>query len=125
MVDLGDKGKLTSGAICGLDGGVWAKSANFPPATVEQLVYLISGYTGEQQFAQLQAQSPVLGDIKFFIIDSDLENGIIRGKCNNGGFCVKRTNQCVVIGIHMTPMAPADGNQVVENLANYLIDNNY
>lgn len=37
MVDLPHGGKLTSAAIVGTDGGVWAQSPNFPAVTPEQV----------------------------------------------------------------------------------------
>ena len=37
MVDLPHGGKLTSAAIVGQDGGVWAQSPSFPTVTPEQV----------------------------------------------------------------------------------------
>jgi hypothetical protein len=37
MVDLPHGGKLSSAAIVGQDGGIWAQSAGFPAVTPEQV----------------------------------------------------------------------------------------
>ena len=39
MVDLPHGGKLSSAAIVGQDGGVWAQSPDFPAVTPEQVSY--------------------------------------------------------------------------------------
>lgn len=44
MVDLPNGGKLTSAAIFGQDGGVWAQSPNFPALSADQVKVLMTGY---------------------------------------------------------------------------------
>jgi profilin len=124
MCGLKSGGQLTSGAIVGLDGGIWAQSARFPAATVEQLKYLVAGFNGDAGLAQLQGTSPVLGDDKYFVIQSEA-GVVIRGKCGKTGMCAKRTNQALVIGIWEDPVPAAESDSVIEALADYLIEQGF
>ncbi len=50
---------------------------------------------------------------------------VIRGKSAGGGCCIKKTNTALVIGIYESPAQPGDVNVVVENLGDYLAQQQY
>lgn len=59
-----------------------------------------------------------LGGVKYLSISPD--PAVIRGKKGQDGVTVKKTVSALVIGIYGEGVQPADGNVVVENLADYL-----
>lgn len=45
---------------------------------------------------------------------------VLRGRCEGSGVCIKRTNTALVIGTYDPPVVPGDVNVIVENLGDYL-----
>lgn len=50
---------------------------------------------------------------------------VIRGKTTDGGCCIKKTNTALVIGIYESPTQAGDVNVLVENLGEYLAQQQY
>eukprot|EP00798_Chlamydomonas_sp_ICE-L_P007457 gene7457-598_t len=110
---------LTSAAILGLEGGVWAQNDKFPAVTQEQILGMVAVLGGNNP------GSFMIGDIKFMVLGSDDPETKLRGKCTGGGCSVSKTSLGLVVGIWNEPVTAGQCNQVVETLAQYLIDNNY
>ncbi|KAK6140897.1 hypothetical protein DH2020_025359 [Rehmannia glutinosa] len=96
-----DGNHLTSAAIIGHDGVVWAQSANFPRKACSHGLtsgwHKVYGNPGEP-------------------------GAVIRGKKGAGGITVKKTNLALLIGIYDEPMTPGQCNMVVERIGDYLIE---
>jgi profilin len=61
-----------------------------------------------------------LGGVKYLAISTLPE--VIRGKKGQEGVTISKTNSALVIGIYGEGVQPADGNLLVEKLADYLIN---
>ncbi|EIE23052.1 Profilin/allergen [Coccomyxa subellipsoidea C-169] len=115
MCELPNGGTLKSAAIVGLDGGVWAQSADFPALGDDEVAKIVKGFTDPSVLA---TGGLYLGGVKYLSISPD--PAVIRGKKGQDGVTVKKTVSALVIGIYGEGVQPADGNIVVENLADYL-----
>eukprot|EP00246_Nothoceros_aenigmaticus_P001605 TRINITY_DN12100_c0_g1_i1.p1 TRINITY_DN12100_c0_g1~~TRINITY_DN12100_c0_g1_i1.p1 ORF type:complete len:137 (+),score=16.25 TRINITY_DN12100_c0_g1_i1:214-624(+) len=122
LSDLGRGQQLSSAAIIGQDGTVWAQSETFPATKPGEIEALVKALVDPDVGVPALAQSGLfLGGIKYMVIQG--EAGIvIRGKKGTGGVCVKRTNSAVIIGIYDEPVTPGECNVVVERLGDYLLD---
>ncbi|KAF3659859.1 Cell division control protein 2 -like protein [Capsicum annuum] len=94
--------RLTSAAIIGQDGSVWAQSATFPQFKPEEITAIMN------DFAEPGTLAPTglyLGGTKYMVIQGEA-GAVIRGKKGPGGITVKKTNQALIIGIYDEPMTP-------------------
>lgn len=121
MVELSGGRSLSSGAIIGLDGGVWAKSADFPEVSPEEMDALTTGFSDP---STLEEKGIVLNGVKYFTIQGE-RGTVIRGKKGEAGLTIKKTNKAMVVGIYGSGVAPGECNVAVENLADYLIEQDY
>ncbi|KMZ59291.1 Profilin-6 [Zostera marina] len=109
---------LTSAAILGHDGSVWAQSESFPQFKDQEIIDIM------KEFDEPGSLAPVglhLGGVKYLMIQGD-PGEVIRGKKGSGGACVKKTGQALLIGIYNEPMTPGQCNLIVEKLGDYLIE---
>lgn len=91
MVDLPHGGKLTSAAILGQDGGVWAQSPDFPAVTTDQVAAIMKGFESIEKVGHagdLGSTGILLGENKFQVAPGD--ETVIRGKSQGGGCCIKK-----------------------------------
>jgi profilin len=136
---------LSSAALIGHDGGVWAQSPSFPEITAEEssaIMTMLSTGTSE-------TGSFTIGGVKYFVLMSEDPENKIRGKCQGGGCAINKTGQTLVVGIwagkkclgmfvvqmilisitctlsHAEPIQPSACNRVVEALGEYLLSVNY
>ncbi|KAL3818995.1 hypothetical protein ACJIZ3_004900 [Penstemon smallii] len=109
---------LTSAAIIGLDGIVWAQSANFPQFEPEEIEAIKDDF---EEPGKLAPTGLYLGGIKYMVIQGE-PGVVIRGKKGSGGITVKKTSMGLVIGIYNEPMTPGQCNMVVERLGDDLIE---
>ncbi len=68
MVDLPHGGKLSSAAIVGQDGGVWAQSEGFPAITPDQIAAIMAGFASYEKAGhagELGSTGIKLGEEKF------------------------------------------------------------
>ncbi|KAH9618966.1 hypothetical protein KSS87_020302 [Heliosperma pusillum] len=112
---------LTSAAIYGLDGSLWAKSEKFPELKSEEITAVLEDFITPGHLAPTGLH---LGGSKYMVIQGE-PGAVIRGKKGPGGACIKKTGQCVLFGIYDEPMNPGQCNLVVERLGDYLIDNGF
>lgn len=121
MVAMPGGGTLNFGAIMGLEGGVWAQSADFPEVSAEQHAELLKGLDNP---ATLAATGIRLGNTKYFLIPSEA-GSVLRGRFKSDGVLVKKTNSALVIGQYSEPVAAGEASVLVEGLGDYLISQGY
>ncbi|KAH0916990.1 hypothetical protein HID58_024650, partial [Brassica napus] len=120
MCDVGDgQGHhLTSAAIIGLDGSVWAQSANFPQFKPQEMTDIMKDF---DEPGHLAPTGLFLAGLKYMVIQGE-PNAVIRGKKGAGGITIKKTGQSMVFGLYEEPVTPGQCNMVVERLGDYLIE---
>lgn len=112
---------LTSAAILGHDGSVWAQSSNFPQLKPEEVTAIMKDF---EEPGTLAPTGLHLGGTKYMVIQGEA-NAVIRGKKGTGGVTIKKTNMALVIGIYDEPMTPGQCNMIVERLGDYLNEQGY
>ncbi|KAL8223352.1 hypothetical protein R6Q57_018827 [Mikania cordata] len=119
MCDIDGTGHhLTSAAIFGTDGTVWAKSSSFPQFKPDEINAIIKEFN---EPGTLAPTGLFLAGAKYMVIQGE-PGAVIRGKKGAGGICIKKTGQAMVFGIYEEPVAPGQCNMVVERLGDYLVD---
>ncbi|CAH1425175.1 unnamed protein product [Lactuca virosa] len=119
MCDIDGSGQhLSSAAIFGTDGTVWAKSTSFPQYKSEEINAIIKEFN---EAGHLAPTGLFLAGAKYMVIQGEA-GAVIRGKKGAGGICVKKTTQAMVFGLYDEPVAPGQCNMVVERLGDYLLD---
>eukprot|EP00271_Cylindrocystis_brebissonii_P014373 TRINITY_DN35712_c0_g1_i1.p1 TRINITY_DN35712_c0_g1~~TRINITY_DN35712_c0_g1_i1.p1 ORF type:complete len:133 (+),score=32.30 TRINITY_DN35712_c0_g1_i1:174-572(+) len=116
MCLLPSKSTLTSAAIMGQDGSIWAQSANFPALSSTEIANIIAAF---DDTSALAINGLMLAGEKYMVIQGE-EGAVLRGKKGEGGCCIKKTVSALVFGIYDKPTAPGECNVVVENLGDYL-----
>ncbi len=148
MCILPGGGQLSSAAIVGQDGGVWAQSVGFPAITKSEVDALLAGLEDPSKLAmtgivlggekvralpgdaascrlQLTACFGPLCRVaqraarQFFSIGGE-PGTVIRGKKGPGGCTIKKTVTALVVGVYSEGVSPGDCSVVVENLGDYL-----
>ncbi|XP_038711415.1 profilin-like [Tripterygium wilfordii] len=110
--------QLTSAAIIGQHGTVWAQSSNFPQFTAEEIASIMKDF---DEPGTLAPTGLFLGGTKYMVIQGE-PGAVIRGKKGSGGVTVKKTNQALIIGIYDEPLTAGQCNMIVERLGDYLIE---
>ncbi|PKU66442.1 profilin [Dendrobium catenatum] len=116
-----DGQRLTSSAIVGHEGGVWAQSESFPQFKPEEITAILN------DFAEPGSLAPTglyLGNVKYMVIQGE-PGAVIRGKKGSGGITIKKTNLALIIGIYGEPMTPGQCNVIVERLGDYLLEQGF
>nr|GLL39824.1 profilin-like [Ipomoea trifida] len=103
---------LTSAAILGLDGSVWAQSSAFPQLNPQEISAIMKDFDEPGSLAPTGLH---LGGAKYMVIQGE-PGAVIRGKKGPGGICIKKTSQCLLFGMYDEPMTPGQCNMVVERL---------
>ncbi|XP_020270845.1 profilin-3 [Asparagus officinalis] len=117
MCDI-DGQHLSSAAILGHDGSIWAQSSSFPQFKPEEISDMMKDF---DEPGSLAPTGLFLGSTKYMVIQGE-PGAVIRGKKGTGGITVKKTNQALIIGIYDEPMTPGQCNLVVERLGDFLIE---
>jgi len=110
---------VTKGAIYGTDGSKWAISPGFnvAPAEVKALITAFKDPSG------LRANGLHLANEKYMVLKTD-ERSIYFKKGAGGGAAVK-TGKAILIGLYDDKIQPGNCTNVVEKLADYLIEQGY
>ncbi|CAI9782565.1 unnamed protein product [Fraxinus pennsylvanica] len=117
MADI-EGNHLTSSAIVGHDGSVWAQSANFPQFKPEEITGIMNDFENP---GLLAPTGLYLGGTKYMVIQGE-PGAVIRGKKGPGGVTVKKTTQALIIGIYDEPMTPGQVSSCLANpLYKYLV----
>ncbi|MCL7036082.1 hypothetical protein MKW94_025946 [Papaver nudicaule] len=109
---------LTSSAILGLDGSVWAQSAAFPQLKAGEVEAI------NRDFEEPGTLAPTglhLAGVKYMVIQGE-PGAVIRGKKGSGGVTIKKTGQSLIFGVYDEPVTPGQCNMVVERIGDYLIE---
>eukprot|EP00897_Mesotaenium_endlicherianum_P002338 jgi/Mesen1/2131/ME000152S01222 len=117
MCELPHKGTLKSAAIVGLDGNVWAQSAEFPAMTAQEASNIVGAFNDP---ADLAMSGLRIGGEKYMVIQGEAGR-VIRGKKGESGVTIMKTNGALIFGIYDKPTSHGDCNIVVENLGDYLV----
>eukprot|EP00762_Andalucia_godoyi_P007614 ANDGO_00827.mRNA.1 Profilin len=112
-------GKVDAGAIFGVAGGIWAKSANFNLSEAE-VAKLAENYKTPSNFF---GTGIIVEGTKYMTIKG--EERSVYGKSGKDGVCMAKTNQCVVIATYKAPRTAEGAAVAVEKLADYLIQYGY
>ncbi|UZJ52684.1 hypothetical protein CBS101457_002004 [Exobasidium rhododendri] len=112
-------GSLTSAAIVGVKGGVWASSAGFT-VSPQEITSLVKGFDDP---TPLQAGGIHVNGKKYFALMATDRS--IYGKQGADGLICVKTNQAVLITHYASPILPGQATKVVESLADYLIGLGY
>ncbi|EYU30693.1 hypothetical protein MIMGU_mgv1a016198mg [Erythranthe guttata] len=104
-----DGNHLTSSAILGHDGSVWAQSAAFPQLKPEEVTGIMTDFDTP---GSLAPTGLYIGGAKYMVIQGE-PGAVIRGKM---------TNLALIFGIYNEPMTGGQCNMVVEKIGDYLVE---
>jgi len=106
---------VTHAVICGHDGNIWAKSADFV-VTPEELKALIGKYADTSMLAQ--SGITVAGKKYMYLSSTDK---VIRAKKGTSGVHAIKTTQTYILCVYEDPIVPEQAASVTEKLGDYLI----
>ena len=121
--NLVGSGQITAGAILGLDGSQWARSAKFPnldTATKEAMVLVKENF---EKAGNAQSKGIIVGKQKYMCVRADPRS--VYGKAPKGGIVCVKTGKAVIVGIYDETIQTGNATKVVEDLADYLISVGY
>eukprot|EP00997_Jenningsia_sp_PLL12_P009631 NODE_6627_length_498_cov_41.574610_g5842_i0.p1 GENE.NODE_6627_length_498_cov_41.574610_g5842_i0~~NODE_6627_length_498_cov_41.574610_g5842_i0.p1 ORF type:complete len:140 (-),score=2.80 NODE_6627_length_498_cov_41.574610_g5842_i0:77-451(-) len=110
---------LKSAVIYGKKGGLWGASGN-PAITAQEVTTIVNGFSNPNG---LRATNAKVGGVKYIVLQ--ITENAIYGKQGTNGFCATLTNQCVIVGFYDKTLQPGKANIAVENMGDYLRENNY
>eukprot|EP00727_Mastigamoeba_balamuthi_P010639 m51a1_g6198 putative profilin i (128) ;mRNA; f:105585-106389 len=113
-------GLVSEAAILGLDGNVWAKSANFNLKAGEG-AKLASNF---KDAASVQGSGIFVNGNKYMTLRADGQS-IYGKKAGAGGVVTVKTKQAVLVGVYAEGLQAGSAANVVERLGDYLRENNY
>ncbi|XP_074343268.1 profilin-like [Apium graveolens] len=109
---------LSSAAIMGHDGSIWALSSNFPQLKPDEITGIIKDF---DEPGHLAPTGMHVEGVKYMVIQGE-PNAVIRGKKGSGGITIKKTGQALVFGVYEEPVTPGQCNMIVERLGDYLVE---
>ncbi|KAF9963896.1 hypothetical protein BGZ70_007116 [Mortierella alpina] len=107
-------GKVAKAAIFGLDGSLWATSADFKVGG-EEVKNLIAGFADTDNIA---AKGLYFEGVKFVLLRSSADSIYARQGAN--GVCCCKTAKAVIVGYYNENIQSGDCTVTVEGLADYL-----
>jgi len=112
-------GVVSQAAIIGHDGNPWATSAGFSlkPGEGQKLSH------GFADSSSVLGAGVLVAGVKYLAIKAD--SRAIDGKKGAGGVVAVKTGQSILIGVYNETIQPGQATNVVEKLADYLIENGY
>eukprot|EP00250_Pteridium_aquilinum_P002680 c12905_g1_i1 orf=261-662(+) len=113
---------LTSAAIIGLEGGIWASSDKFPEIKPQEITDIVNAFSDNN--STLAQRGLFIGGTKYLVVQGEA-GVVIRGKKGAGGVTIKKTNLALVVGIYDEPVTGGECNTIVEKLGDYLLDQGY
>ncbi|KAL7713912.1 Profilin-1 [Entamoeba marina] len=116
-------GKGHGGAIIGLNGGIWAYSANFVPSQAEATA--IAGAVSSN-ITGLQTSGVTIGGVKYLVNRVDADDGLAMGKKGAAGISIYKTNQAIIVGYYADASVSAGQNSdATFKCADYLKQSGY
>ena len=124
---------LKAAALVGLPNAVWAKSAEFPNATPQELSALAGGFASDPRTgSSLSATGATIGGVKFAVVMADADCIQLKEKnVNNAehfdarGVFVYKCNKCMVIGLHDKTLQAGAAKNAVGKVKDYLTSQQY
>lgn len=110
---------MAHGAIIGAGGGTWATSPDFTLSPEEEKI-LIAGFGNP---ANASATGITANGVKYFTLKADARS--IYGKHGDGGVVAVKTHKAILIGVYDAKLQPGAAANVIEKLADYLIDQDF
>ncbi|GJJ68663.1 profilin [Entomortierella parvispora] len=108
-------GKVTKGAIFGLDGSTWGISPDFQFAP-EEIKKLVASFSNSDEAA---AQGIYIGGKKFVFLRDDPGRSVY-ARLGATGIACAMTGQTVIVGFYDESIGSGDCTVIVEGLADYL-----
>ena len=115
-------GFVTSASMHGLDGNVWASSPNLKVSAAEAKA-LVGYITGDQ--SPLYVSGIKFAGEKYTFLRAEAGRSLYGRKGSDGGCCIVKTGQTIIIAVYGGGIQPGQCTKVVEGLADYLIGQNY
>jgi len=113
-------GHVSKAAILGFpDGNKWAASASFA-ITPDEGKKLAAGF---KDSASVQGAGVNVGGVKYMTIKADPRS--IYGKKGATGVVAVKTGKAILVGYYDENIQPGQATNVVEKLADYLIEQGY
>ncbi|KAI6244127.1 Profilin [Aphelenchoides fujianensis] len=113
-------GQVSKGAICGLDGSIWARSPNFNLDPAEAA----AAAKGFNDPGSLFAGGLRFEGEKYLVLQAD-PTRIMGKKASDGCFCFKTNSRSFVLGIYEGGLRPEGCSKVCGDLADYLSSTGY
>lgn len=110
---------LKQAAIFGHNGTCRAASSGFN-VTVSEAAALFAAYTDP---SGIRAGGLFLAGVKYFTFRADARS--VYGKKGSGGVVAVKTRQAILVGVYDEKTQPGQAANIVEKLADYLIDQGY
>jgi len=110
---------VAKAAILGHDGNKWAATAGFN-VSAEEGKKLFQAYKDP---SGIRAQGIHLAGSKYLALRADDRS--VYGKQGAGGVITVKTNKAILIGVYDDKSQPGQAANVVEKLADYLIEQGY
>jgi len=117
--NLVGSGTLKQAAIFGHDGGQWATSAGFA-CKPDEIKTLFAAYKDP---SGIRSSGIHLAGVKYFALKCDDRS--IYGKKASCGCITVKTNKAILVGIYDETQQPGAAANVVEKVADYLINSGY
>lgn len=108
-------GHVKHAAIIGLDGDIWAKTANFEISTSEAETFA----TNYSNVSHFYANGIVIAKTKFFFLSAT--ERVVRGKKSKEGIHCIRTETAIIIATYEEPVTAGHVANIIESLGEYLI----
>lgn len=114
MDDFPSGNKLSSAAILTHDGGVMAKSEDFPEISYDEMSIMLSGIDDPNTVAT----GLILGGVRYMLTPSEAGHSL-RGRTlgKNGGVIIRKTWSFVVLGIYEAPVTMGEAEARVGSYA--------
>jgi len=112
--DSTGKQHLTAGAICGLDGSIWAQKDL--PLTAAEITHIVKGLL---KAGDLQSAGVSVAGVKHMYLQSD-DRQIQAKKKDHGGVSIAKAKTCIVIGKYSEGNQPGPTRKAVEVIRDYL-----
>jgi len=111
--------QVTKAAIHGLDGVKWATSSGFT-VNLKEAKDIVAGFSDA---GKLRNSGLTIGTDKFIVLKADDRS--IYGKKTGGGVVCVKTVKALLIALYDEKIQAGNATNVVEKLADYLIEQGY
>ncbi|KZV98937.1 Profilin/allergen, partial [Exidia glandulosa HHB12029] len=117
--NLVGSGKVTTAAIIGQQGGVWATTSGFTLGPSEQTA-VINLFKNKDE---AQSKGITLAGTKYFCLS--VNDRSFYGKKGGDGCVIVKTKQAILVAVYKAPVQAPECTTITEGLADYLIGVNY